>query len=124
MTRLDSCLKILGLFSAISLHRLRLAALILLVEVVCLRLSAAFSSTRVETEGASAKKGEKNTPRKKGRTKWPSHAQWARGWLALASRAARSPDGLVGGDAVEERERVAGGGDAAAGQAGAALEVL
>ena len=123
MTRFDSRLKILGLFSAISLHRLRLAALILLVEVVCLRLSAAFSSTRVETEGASAKKGEKNTPRKK-RTKWPSHAQWARGWLAPASRAARSPDGLVGGDAVEERERVAGGGDAAAGQARAALEVL
>jgi hypothetical protein len=44
------------------------------------------------------------------------HAWW---WLAPASRAARSPDSLVGGDGVEERKRFDGGGDAKAGQSGA-----
>jgi hypothetical protein len=50
-------------------------------------------------------------------------------WLAPASRAARSPDGLVGGEAAEERERVAasgcgGGGYAAAVRGAGALEVV
>lgn len=43
--------------------------------------------------------------------------------MAPARRAARSADDLVDGDAVEERERVAGGGNAAAGK-GVVLEVV
>lgn len=72
----------------------------------------------MEMEGARAKEEKKK--KKKGRRNGRAHTRNGAGGLHPL---ARSPHGLVGGDAMEERERVAGGGDAAAGER-AALEVL
>jgi|UniRef100_A0A804M8U6 hypothetical protein len=131
MTRLDSRLKNPRTFSAISLHRLRPAALLLLVVEVS--VPAASSSTPLGWDWNEGSEREKVVKRRKKRRDDEmavavQERERVSGETAVApapamGRAARSPDGLVGGDAAEERERVSGGGDAAAGQC-AALEVL
>lgn len=115
MTRLDSRLKILGLsqpshFTA-ALKQSHLAR-----RVVCLRRVQLHSLRWKRRERARKKWGKEDQKEKKEEDDEMAVAR-------AMGRAACSPDGLVGGNAVEERERVAGGGDAAAGQ-GAALEVL